>query len=1014
MGKKKEFLTREEQEATEGYKTQSVDVPSSRFQTEQQNVPAASANKTKADSLGFGKKKIKAEGNVLKQEVAARVIDSGIGGDVPEASAAVRGLSYGGNEGTILASAAYTPIAGQARSDSRTGKKLDATAKKLNFVPSEQVEEVFDESKALAENPGATQGYNGSPRNTNARSQKNVGFSPAELLFQRSIDEIKRDQLYFSTGQVVKEKVGNTTRDLADTPNIVPTKNSNGVYTYGDTPNYSLVRGNYLHRAMTIRFNSSGKLSKMTFDTVDLTAASDNVDVINDASANATIDMNYAEMDRQNMDHKAGDEKAEIWTPLARAVKQPTRTVGYLRDIENITGSEVFMAYKKTALCHSYQLNRAAKDGMKLLTPMAEAACGLGHAENNSKEFSNYTTGDIFSFAEYTKGASSLYIAINDSVAKYNNKADLLLQPRSYKLALQAADNNMNPLRVKADFVKAVNAREVFSTIDREYDPLQPVCISDKSSIIHCYNFNDLFSFTSLDADGNPVFTKNPYIYMYSDLRNNYVVGAAIPLLAGLYQYLNSIGPKVISLKEGSSTLVDTDIVIPMTHSTCFFSLWSLFVLSAVPFITRERVNSLKDVLYYEKNVEYPFHQLITIKEANPMNAVNYSNTDYQSPIVVKRMTPSAALTWVLPEVFWPVDEQSSDDTYTYVLPWYFNQVEFNFTGTTIERGRGKYAISIPSTRSGVRFGYLDDIYGMEERDVRLALDRLVDIPTANSNAGDNGVYKYSQNADGIPYVTLSGSNFTPAKLMSLPRELGWFMVCPAGILSKMKTGETAQGADIYGYATATGPIFGQTSYLAKYWHGRIPAGNVQATGILEKTNINVTRASAYKQDWDAIPATNKYNNNEADWGFYMSIADALADDGSLVAGKSKFIPFTTGVLSNGAEGVKTDTAFEVMALHKAIWTRVQKIPMAISPWDMRLKRGVGEDAIKIDPYDFLYYFGLAGFKASEYDEDVYNRSTEIIDKGFSFLEDPFCTDSPLFKEAGTYTQSSNSDSLVK
>jgi len=1017
MGKEK-FLTREEQEVTEGYKKQEVDVPDSRFQTEQQKVPAQAAEKTKAPAAGFGKKKIKAEGAVLKQEVAARVLDTGIGGDVPEAAAAVRGLSYGGNEGTILASAAYTPSAGQARSDSRYGKKLDATAKKLNFVPSEQVEEAFDESKPLAENPDAVQGYNGSPRNVNARAQKNVGFAPSELNYSRSVDEIKRDQLYFSTGQVVKEKIGNNVIDFEDTPNVIPVRQSNGVYVYTNpaTP-YNLTRSNYLHRTMTIRFDSTGKLTKMVFDTVDLTSASDNEFVVNDASANATIDMNYAEMDRQLIDHKAGDEKADIWSPLARAIKQPTRTVGYLRDIENITGSEVFLAYKKTAMAHSYQLNRASKDGMKLVTPMAEALCGLTTEEVSSKTFAGYTTDDIFGVAEYLKGSASLYIAIYDSVAKYNNKADVLLQPRSLKLALQAADNNMNPLRLKADLVKAINSREVFSTIDREYDPLQPVCISDRAGLIHCYDFNQLYAFNELGEGGNPVFINNPFIYAYSDLRNSYLVAAAIPLLRGLHEYLDSVGPKIVSIKKSGNNqpLANVDITIPMVHSTCFFSLWSLFVLSAVPFITRARVNSLRDVLYYEKNVEYPFHQLISIKEANPMNALNYGNTDYQQPLVVKRMSPSAALTWVLPEVFWPLDEQTSDDTYSYVLPWYFNQCEFEFTGTAMKRAAGKYAMSFPSVRSGVKFGYLDDIYGMTERDVRLSLDRLVDIPVNGTSAGDNGVYKYSQNSDGIPYVTMTGTDFTPKTLMSLPRELGWFFVAPAGILGKMRIGEQAiTHTPTYGFATVTGPIYGQTSYIAKYWHGRVPLGENKPEGILEKTAINVTRASAYKQDWDAIPATNKYTENEADWGFYMSIADALDNDGAFVTGRSKFIPFTTGVMTNGAEGVKTDDAFEVVALHKAIWTRIQKIPMALSPWDMRLKRKAGEDAIKIDPYDFLYYFGFAGFKASEYDEDVYNRCNEVINQGFSFLEDPFVIASPLFKEAGGATQSHNPDSLVK
>ena len=1011
MGKKtKTFLTRAEQEQTEGLNTTTTDIPNARFQTEQQNTSAVGGDKTSVESTGFGKKKISSNGSVLKQEVAARVVDTGIGGDVPGTAVSVKGLSYGGNEGTILASAAYTPSASQARSDSRVGKKLDTVAKKLNFVPSEQVEEEFDESKALAENPSAVQGYNGSPRNTNARSQKNVGFTPAELLFQRSLDEIKRDQLYFTTGQVVKQAINGQTIDLQDTPTIVPEKQSNGVYTYGNTPNYELNRSNFLHRVMRIKFDEHGRLTTMKFDAVDLTSASNDTTVVNGSSANATIDMNYAEMDRQKMDHAAGDEKAEIWTPLARAVKQPTKTVGYLRDIENITGAEVFSAYKKTAAAMSYQLNRASKDGMKLITPMAEAALGLVYPENSSKTFSGISTADIFSADQYKKGASSLFIAIQDSTGKYNNKADLLVQPRSYKLALQTADNNMNPLRVKADFVKAINSREVFSTIDREYDPLQPTCISDKTGLIHCYNFNDLYAFESLDDNGNPRFIKDPFIYSYSDLRNSYVVAAAIPLLRGMHQYLDSIGAKIVSLNNGA--LANQEITIPMVHSTCFFSLWSLFVLSATPFICRERVNSLRDVLYYEKNIEYPFHQLITLKEANPMNAVNYSNTDYQMPLVTKRMMPSAALTWVLPELFWPINELATDDRYMYVLPWYFNEVEFNFTGTNVTRASGKYAMSYPSVRSGVRFGYLDDIFGMEERDIRLSLDRLMDIPANVSAAGNQGVYKYSQNADGIPYMTFGATEFTPRKLMSLPRELGWFMVAPAGVLGQMQTGE-----DTYGYATIDGPIFGQSSYLAKFWHGRVPAisGAVKPNMILDKITINVDRSSAYKQDWDAIPATNKYSDNgNYDWGFLMSIGDAFSTSLDAIDGKSAFIPFTDGVMVNGAEGIRTEKALKVFALHKAIWTRVQKIPMALSPWDMRLERGLGDDSTKVDPYDFLYYFGLAGFKASEYDEDVYNRSMDIINKGFNFLQDPFTIDSPLFKEAGQHTQSDNNAGLVR
>jgi hypothetical protein len=1003
---KKNFKTREQQEAGENLETIKTDVPDSRFQSEQQDNPADTAESVKAPKGNFSKSVEAPKGGVLKQEVASHVVTKGIGGAIPESSTSLRSLSYSGNEGTILDSAAYTPIAGQSRSDSRFGKKIDTIAKKMNYVPSEQVEVSFDESKPLAANPSATQGYNGTPRNTNARMQKATGAVPSELLFQRSLDEIKRDQLYFSTGQVIDSGV-----HTFDTPTKTEALDDQGIPVVA---NYSINRGNYLHRNMRIKFKD-GKLVSMKFDVADLSCSSTDPKVLNASSAAATIDRNQAEMDRQIMDDKAGDEKAEVWTPLARAVREPTKTVGYLRDLENITGSEIFMAYKKTAMAFSYQLNRTAKDGMKLHTPMNEALLGLIHGEDSSLSFGSLNP---FSKAEYLNGSSSLFIAIYDSVSKYTTKADILMQPRGFKLAMQTADNNMNPLRVKAHLVQNVNAHEAFSTIDREYDPLMPVCISDRAALIHCYDFNDLYSFEYNDSTGRYTFKKDPFRYGYADLRNVYSVSAALPLLKGLHAYFDSIATKVCSVQNGD--LNNKEIVVPMVHSTCFFSLWSLFLLMATPFITQERVNSMRDVLYYEGNVEYPFHQLISIKDANPMNAVNYGNTDYQQPIEVRRMSPALALTWTLPEMFWPFDELTADDSYHYVLPWYFNEQDFDITGVAISKKDTRYAMSYPSVRAGSRFGYLDDIYGMEERDVRLILDKLTDLPTLTTGTDNQGVYKWSQNADGIPYVTMSGTNFNVRAFLSLPREQGDFIVAPAGVLSQVISSKKTYGYKGMTLTDGTGSdaaMFGETSYLAKYWHGRLREG-AQApgnAGILKAPSILVDRATAYRQDWDAIPAT-LIKPDSADWGFTLSMGD-MFDGWSLKSGQSIFIPFTNGVNgSNGEQTQKTDgTVYAVVSLQKALWTRVQLLPFAISPWDVVSSvRKVGEDAVKVDPFDFLYYFGLAGFKASDYTEDVYNRSTQVLDQGFLFLDDPFIKANPLYKEAIDYTQSTNVDSLRK
>jgi hypothetical protein len=767
-------------------------------------------------------------------------------------------MSFSGDDGTVFGSTASSPMVGQSnRNDTRFGKKVDATAKKINYIPSEQVLVQYDESKPLAESKDSVQGYNGTYKSEEVRQQKKAGGVPGELLFDRSLDLITRDHVYYSTGQVVKGS-GN----YFDVPTVTVTGYSSNTPT---TTEYSISRGNFLNRKLTVGFKN-GKVSSFTFDVMDCSIENELDNVLNQASANEIIDMNVAELDRQNIDAKAGDEKADIWSPLARAVQQPTQTVGFLRDLENITGSEVFMAYKKTAACMSYQLNRAAKDGQHAHRPMVEACTGLITTNLSSKDYDNI---EPFDKALMKKGAASLMIAAYDSISKYKTKADLLIQPRSFKMHLQTADNNMNVLRCKPEFVAAVNASEVFSTIDRDYDPMAPVCVSDRVGIMHCYNFNDLYSYTQ--ANGVKTFAKDPLKYSYSDLRNNYIVEAALPLLSGISNYLND---NALAFHRAlSSDLADVTLEIPIVHSTQHFSLWSLIVLASTPYILKDRVSSMRDVLYYENNVEYPFSQLKKLEEMNPMNANNYSNSDYLEPLQTKVMLPSAKLTWVMPEVFVPVDEIAADNGCRTIAPWYFNQEQFEKNGSVFSLKDRSGMMSYPSIRSGVRFSALDALYEMEERDVRLCLDRMIYPVIDEVNDTDYFVYKYSTSADGIPTIVLNDTNFTLQTYCSTPRELGWFFVAPYGLFN-VEEEYNSSSFNTYGqYLSATSPVSWSSSYRVIHWH----ADGEVTDSILNPANMNISRAANYSQQWDAIPAT--YNRGadatmaEAyDPGFVLSL----------------------------------------------------------------------------------------------------------------------------------------------
>lgn len=1002
---KKNGLPREQQESAEGLTQMTNEqVPSDRFQNTQQIPNAQSSTSVTTDPSSFQTKEMKRRGNAVKQTKVSEAVTTlnGVGGEIPSENSGIQTLSYSGNEGSVLGAASQTPIVGQStRSDSRLGKKYDATAKKINFIAPELVVEHYDESKPLAESADLDQGYNGTYRNQQARAQKNNDAVPGSNNFQRGIDEIKRDQLYFSTGQVVNVEGVRT----YDTPTAIPEKQANGAWVYplddnGNVEaNYALTRGNYLHRNMIIRVKD-GKLIKMKFTVDDISTTLPADGSANMSSASAVIDRNTAEINRQAMDAKAGDEQySSYWSPLPRAIKQPSQTIAYLRDIENITGSEVWLAYKKTAACMSYQLNRAAKDGKHSKRPMREAAYGLLFPEDSSIYFSSQGYDDIFNSDLLKKGASSLFIALFDSQNKYSTKADLILQPRAYRLALQTADNNMNVLRLKPDLAAVINNREVFSTIDRDYDPLMPVCVSDKSALIHCYNFNDLYSFDSLDENDNPVFSKPVFKYSYSDARNNYLTTAALPLLQGIHIFLDEMAAKIGSINNRA--LEDVDIVIPMIHSTCYFSLWSLLVLQSTPKILDCRVNSMRDVLAYQSHFDYPFTELKMIKDVNPMNAVNYKNDSYDQPLVIQQMHPATALSWVMPELFWPIKEHTADDTYEYVLPWYVNEEQFRAASGNVEFDSSHSVMTMPSIRDGIRLGFADMLYSMSEKDIRLSMDCIAYFEGYDS--ASYRVYKYSQISDGIPVLKWAASDFTNINYMKLPRQLSWFMVAPYGILSTESSQATFDSSTIASFSEGTDPFLGQYSYKVKYWFGK---GLKLNSSILQPAEVNVSRSESFMQDWNGIYCYRHATNAYSDPGFLLSIGDCFRSNGKTISGKSAFIPFTNGIMNGGAEETETDESYTIFSLQKAIWARIQKLPFVLSPWDaMSTVRAAGEDSPHFDLFDLFYYFGCAGFRASDYRESVYNRLNSVDTMGLLFTKDPWVQDSPIFKESYRATQ---------
>lgn len=338
--KQKKSLSREEAEVKEGMTTINNEVPTNRVQDEQQVATTEDANKTKVADSNFRTKRTKGRGSEVKQQVISDILTGSSNSAGIGVNAAGRSVS--GTGGGILGANNSTPQADKSRSGSRVGKKLDRVATKLNYTPSEQVLLEVDESKPLSAAASDDQGYNGTYRNEFARSQKIMGAVPADLMYQRSVDLILNDKLYWIEGQMCLQGSDNS---LRYTPTSTVRFDELTGEKYDKDVTYNL--GNFLHRNLHFGLSATGQVIYFYADVVDISANDLDAEDMNVASAHKLIKSNVAELDRMSMDSKAGDEKADIWTPLARAINEPTRAAFLMSSIEAITGAYVYLAYSK-------------------------------------------------------------------------------------------------------------------------------------------------------------------------------------------------------------------------------------------------------------------------------------------------------------------------------------------------------------------------------------------------------------------------------------------------------------------------------------------------------------------------------------------------------------------------------------------------------------------------------------------------------------------------------------------
>ena len=1014
--------TRYESEKKEDLTEKRNSAPKARFQQDQQVQEGIDMRKTETPKSDFVPKTVKASGSALKQEIAAKVVSDnhGIGGGFDSLS-----MSAGGKRGTIvysgdgsadiLGNVASTPrLDKNAQGKTRVDKRLSDVNKEINYLVNEQVDVEYKQPAALAESD-TTVGYNGNPKNKAARATKKNGNSSAELMFDRSVDYIAQDAFVFSTGQVVQSAAEATQSSYPTKSYFQQTDGSWKMQEYptGTAP----VRGNYAPSYLKVEFSKKDGqafVSSFSFEEDDFSCNAEQYETVQKAGASHITDLNRSEIARQLIDDKAGSPNFPNFNPLGRSVDEPTRTVTFLRDKESTMGNTIFAAYKFAQKARAHYLSRTTKDGQNVTAPAIDALYGHLYADSSidsllaSFAADRNTKGDERSPFLCAKaegfGSAAVLLPVFDSPTKYSMKADILSQPRGLRMHLQTADNNMDPFRVKQEFAAALNSVDAYSTIDRGYDPMAPVMITDNVRLVYPYSWKNALSFTRT-APGPRTYSSKLFTYRYGagNGMNVYMIKVGDPLLNGIAYFFDLHAEKFYSALADNAIDNTTTLYIPTVHSTTHFSLWDLVVCAATPYIIYERTNALKDILDFEVSYQYPFEGFVPIKDANPMNAVNYSIPDAFSPIQIGQMEPSSAIRWIWPEKFSPIGKDV-------LLPFYFSDDEFDFSTQSATAPKltpnTEMAFNVPVIRSGVTLSYIDDFYGMDPKDAMLCLDMMVRVPKYSSLAEMSGyVYKYGQENNGIPVIKSSSDTdvvFTYQEAHATPRMIGYIMPAYAGECCVNCVGKDGGKSGLGslcgdGSLAAPAPIRASSSMRAITYYADSDAPTSSAP--LSGTSTSVNRAQAFTQTWSMARANSV---NPGVTYFPLSIAQGFSfskgASASLKLNYTSFTPYMGGP-SIGESAVKYTGGQPLFSIHSVMWALLQKLPFILNPFDDVFGDGA------IDPYGYAYLFNMAGFLSADYAEEAYNRANEKLNLGYGFVKDPFLTSSPLFRDAFRKTQ---------
>jgi len=1061
MKDEKKFDQRKADEKKEGYSSVNSDLPKAGFQETKQvlspdQLGGANSAVTGADGVEKNqpdtiaakelKSKIKVRPDVSVEQLEGKQV-----GGVPLAGAQATRSVAGVSSQSPADDYSKTPYSkGDYRPSSRYGKKRSEDLFLLDNQVSEQVVPQVDDSKDLKDAPDSKQGYNGRKQFKQTRSKKNFSYTngsnhvvqklPQQLLNDASVDLVHVKKRIYTSGQMITG-----TNESASDLNIpvgsdYPTVSMNG--NSAAPVDIVMHKGNYEPKALNITV-TNGKISgvNITEDYYEL-----HTDPISrdQANMNLQVDSNNIVKAVIKMQNELGRETTDKWSPLGYVIHEPYEYNTLYHDIEASLGAIMATAYRSAVSSLAFQRNINGKDG---INPQSNAIKMIlegytGILESNDSDAIKDTSFNhmLWKKSEYAKGSVAALIDMFDTTGKYKTKADILGLQRSLTLHLSQADNNINPLHCKPAFIKALNKAHMFSTMDGQYNPMLPIFSTKSISLVNPLSLN-----VFLANWKNPAFltaeekqdkrrdistgTYANYVYKYKDIRSEYTTRVQHPLIEGILRWLlNHEGAFVSTYGENAS------ISIPFTFDFENPCMIAFLLCSASQDVAYERNVCFRDIIFAGEQATYVWDDLEGLDKLNPLYSSQMKINGYNESLTLGKLDQDTAL-----RELWSDQMQltkHSGGKVQYMLPWHFNETAFgNTAGGSYTKREGffneesAFNMSIPSIREGVRHEYVDLIKSMEERDIRLALDRKVDIPVFDSSEVITGTIggtsvtlwtkhtnynssetlnakvklstlRYDPNSDGRVIAVYdmkddSNTDITHHALYLCAKEIG-FIDDDYSDYSVITEATATERNDVWTPSITLVPISSDltdnSGFNTKYYSGCSPmyitSYRVQAESYSDGA---IDRSAALTQVF---------------YRFFANVAANVAGVNVKFINKTGIIPClgylsglpadVYGVYNLGSNVESTSALDKQIRTHAhRVWTMLQRFFLPVNRFENVFNT---EENVDYDPLEMCFYFGLCGTLASDFTQDVLERLDVYDQLGLDYTEDYFCKDSLIFR----------------